>query len=100
VYNATSQSSLAQTAQSAFQSQGYVITQVGNATQTSTTSAVYYVKQKDAEAAQAFADKNFKKVTAAAEPSGFLIKDSSGASVAPDKGVQIVAILGADYKAK
>jgi hypothetical protein len=100
VYNATSTANLAQTAQASFQSQGYTIKQIGDATNTSKTSAVYYLKTKDQPSAQFLADKNFKGVTAAVLPTPFNIKDTNGVEGPPAKGVQIVVILGEDYKAK
>jgi hypothetical protein len=73
VYNATSTANLAQTAQASFQAEGYTIKQIGDATDTSKTSAVYYLKTKDQESAQALAEKDFKGVTAAVLPDGYNI---------------------------
>jgi hypothetical protein len=100
VYNGTSTANLAQTAQASFQAEGYTIKQIGNATNTQRTSSVYYVKVKDQESATALADKNFKGVTAAAMPTDLTIKDENGVVGPPAKGVQVVVILGEDYKAK
>jgi len=100
VYNATSTANLAQTAGDAFQAEGYTIKQLGNATDTSRTSFVYYLKTKDQESAQALAEKNFKGLTAVVLPDGYTIKDENGAEGPPAKGVQVVVILGEDYKAK
>lgn len=100
VYNATSTAGLATKAADDLQAEGYTIKQLGNAVDTSKTSAVYYLKSQDSESAQTLADKTFKGLTAEELPADYTIKDENDAEGPPAKGVQVVVIVGEDYKAK
>ena len=100
VYNSTSTAGLATKVSDNLQGEGYTIKQLGNAVDISKTSFVYYLKSQDAEAAQALADKSFKGVTADELPQDYTIMDENDAEGPPAKGVQVVVIVGEDYKSK
>ncbi len=97
IYNGTKEDGLASDVEKELKGDdGYVIDQIGDAAEPQDKTTIYYVKGKDADAAQALADGHFKDAFVLELPEGTEV-DVDGQTGPPDKGVQIAIFIGEDY---
>lgn len=100
ICNGTTTPGLASKAQKPLQAAGFTIDQLCNTTEDIATTTVYFVKAKDAAAAQAVADTEFPAADVSEYPRGQAVVDAAtGETGPPAKGIQVVVFLGADYAA-
>lgn len=97
IYNGTKEDGLATDVERELKGDdGYVIDQIGNTVDPQDKTTIYYVKGKDADAAQALADAHFKDAFVLELPADTEV-DVDGQKGPPDKGVQVAIFIGEDY---
>ncbi|MEX0990927.1 MAG: LytR C-terminal domain-containing protein [Actinomycetota bacterium] len=97
IYNGTKEDGLATDVERELKGDdGYVIDQIGNTVDPQDKTTIYYIKGKDAEAAQALADAHFKDAFVLEFPADTEV-DVDGQKGSPDKGVQVAIFIGEDY---
>jgi hypothetical protein len=99
VYNGTETEGLATDLEKEYRrNDGVVVSEIGNTTEQVSESVIFYAKPDDQAAAESFADGKFKNADVLELPKDFkVIVD--GETTRPDKGVQVLVVIGDDYAA-